>query len=210
MKQKEFLKQIIDLSFAYIEAHASNPDVVGFSEFLSESVVSEMNGNANASQKLTSEADDLGIRLVLLNRYAKEYVKMALEDSPLKTADEFSFLISLFALGSHTKSELINKMLLTKTSGTEVIKRLLNKGFIIEYDDATDKRSKRIEINEQGREVVLKLLPRISISSDLIKGNLSSSELQRVIFLLSKLENHHKDVFQNSSREELMKYWDLK
>lgn len=205
MNKEEFLKKVIEMSFRYFKETDSDFELAEFSSFLEHT----SNKSLDENKKLSSDADDLGIRLVLLNRYAKEYVKIALEDSDLNTADEFSFLITLFAMGSHTKSELTNKMLLTKTSGTEVIKRLLKKGLIKEYEDLEDKRSKRIEINERGQAKLFQVLPRISISSELIKGNLTSYELATLNRLLKKLEEHHKNIFATSSKEDISKHWKI-
>ena len=204
MDQKAFIKEVIDLAFGYLEDEPAEPNT---SEFLGY-LVQKLNGkNENsdmpAADKVTSEADDLGIRLVLLNRYAREYVKLALEHTPLQTSDEFPFLMALFAEGSFTKSELIHKMMLTKTSGIEVIKRLLKKGLIHVFDDLEDRRSKRVEISVEGRQLVLQLLPRMSHVSTLISGNLSPAELRNANSLLKKLQVHHRNLFENTSREEI-------
>ena len=207
MNKIEFLKQVVDISFAFIEGTQDDLDMHVFLQYLEAHLSQDSKNTAGEGGKLASAADDLGIKLVLLNRYAREYVKIALENSGLTTADEFSFLIALFANGSHTKSELIHKMLLTKTSGTEVIKRLLKRKLIYEYDDVNDKRSKRVEINDLGSAKVLELLPRISISSDLIKGNLTASELNQLNRLLTKLESHHKSVFEKNTKKDIAKHW---
>jgi hypothetical protein len=50
-------------------------------------------------------------------RYAKGYIKKALQESIIQTPDEFSFLITLMTFESLTKTELINKQVIEKTSG---------------------------------------------------------------------------------------------
>jgi len=203
MKQKEFLKEVVDLAFSYLEQNPSQPNTSEFVGFLTQKLDKQSNESSKSEGDINSETDDLGIRLVLLNRYAKEYVKIALENTDLQTADEFPFLIALFSGGSHTKSELINKMLLTKTSGTEVLKRLLRKELIVEYDDLEDKRSKRVDISDNGRKLVLNLLPRMANVSKLISGNLSHAELNTTNYLLKKLSHHHRTFFENTTREEI-------
>lgn len=208
MDQRELLKQIIDHLYDYA---ADRP---GGSLSLAQ-FVGYLNNQTGTVEKLATddsppaptapnnEADDLGIHLVLLYRYAKEYVKRVLKDSPLQTADEFSFLITLQYAGSHTKTELINKMVLTKTSGTEVIKRLKQAKFVREYRDPADKRSKRVAITPAGQDVLRELTPQMSIASRVITGNLSTTELRTVNYLLGKLEAHHKEQYATHGTEAL-------
>jgi len=52
------------------------------------------------------------------------------------------------------KTEVIYSMLLELSSGTDMLKRLSKKGFISEYDDEEDKRSKRVMLTAQGERIV--------------------------------------------------------
>jgi len=202
--QKEFLKRIIDFAFEYLEKSPSRPEVVEFAAFLSQrEKTKKKDRSLPKGSHQNSPADDLGIRLVLLNRYAKEYVKIALADTELQTADEFPFLMALLVGGSHTKSELFDKMLLTKTTGTEILKRLRLKGLVLESADKKDKRSKRVELSAKGKKLVLELLPRMSKVSELVSGNLSTSELGNLNYLLKKLSTHHRVFFAEHSEKEL-------
>ncbi|MEQ8924689.1 MAG: MarR family winged helix-turn-helix transcriptional regulator [Fulvivirga sp.] len=205
---EEILKKLIELFFTYSEnKNAKNLNLTEFVGFLNVELGEQGKSNEKTSKpnskSYNTETDDLGILLVLLNRYAKEYVKKALKDTPLSTADEFPFLISLLGTNSHTKTELINKMVLTKTSGTEVIKRLLKKGFIEEFEDANDKRSIRVKLTEEGKLLTLGMLPKMQMVSEIIKGGLSSTELTTLNYLLRKLEKHHKNIYEESGDVEL-------
>jgi len=207
MTQQDLLKKLIDLLYAYSsEEEGSSLSLTNFSAYLNAQVGGEQPTDT-AEYQYTTQSDELGISLVLLQRYAKAYVKKALADTSLSTGDEFSFLMMLFVAGNHTKTELINKMLLSKTSGIEVLKRLRKSGFIREYDDQEDKRSKRVAITPSGKQVVHHLLPRITGVSKLISGDLSESELRTLNFLLKKLEIYHKahfDLIYNEQLEQLI------
>jgi DNA-binding MarR family transcriptional regulator len=140
-------------------------------------------------------------------RYAKIYVKKALHDSPIQTADEFAFLINLMTFASLTKTELINKQVMEKTSGTEVIKRLAAQGMIREFADETDKRSVRVAISHKGRSEVIRLLPEMAKVSQIVVGNLSDAEIKTLSYLLKKLDFFHNDIFMNKrnlSLEEIL------
>jgi DNA-binding MarR family transcriptional regulator len=152
--------------------------------------------------------NDISILLVLMYRYAKGYIKKALKESIIQTPDEFSFLITLMTFESLTKTELINKQVIEKTSGTEVIKRLLNQKLIKEFADKEDKRSVRVCITQEGKKEVLTLLPQMQVVSKIVVGNLNEAETNSLAYLLKKLDYFHNDIFlnkKNLSLEELGK-----
>jgi DNA-binding MarR family transcriptional regulator len=140
---------------------------------------------------------NISILLVLMYRYARIYLKQAIKGSALNTPDEFSFLITLMTYKNMRKGELINRQVMEKTSGTEVIRRLLRRGMIAESDDINDKRGKLISITEQGRNEILKILPQMGNVSEIIVGNLSNDEVNTLSYLLKKLDHFHNDIYRN-------------
>jgi DNA-binding MarR family transcriptional regulator len=52
---------------------------------------------------------------------------------------------------SLSKSELIQKQVMEKTSGTEIINRMIKMGLIESFNDETDKRSVRVKMTPAGR-----------------------------------------------------------
>ncbi|MEI7981805.1 MAG: winged helix DNA-binding protein [Bacteroidota bacterium] len=150
--------------------------------------------------------DNISILLVLMYRYVRIYIKKALKDSPVQTADEFSFLITLMTYESMTKTELITNQVMEKTSGTEIIKRLLKQGLIREFADPDDRRSVRVSITEKGRKELTATFPGMNLVAKIVIGNLSQPEIRTLYYLLKKLDFHHNDIFQNKrgrSLEEL-------
>jgi DNA-binding MarR family transcriptional regulator len=140
---------------------------------------------------------DISILIVLMNHYAKGYIKKALRESCLQSSDEFSFLITLISYDSMIKSELITRQVMEKTSGSEVIRRLIKRGLIVESADEKDKRSIRVSITQSGREEILKILPLMSKVSEIVVGNLSREEINTLSYLLKKLDYFHNDIYLN-------------
>lgn len=154
-----------------------------------------------------NNASDISILLVLMYRYARGYTKKALRDSLLQTADEFSFLITLMTFESLIKSDLINKQIMEKTSGSEVIRRLKKNGLITESDDFADRRSIRVSITEKGRNEIRKILPAMSDVSNIIVGNLEKEEVNTLLYLLKKLDHFHNYLYTNNRKTPL---WEIK
>lgn len=164
---------------------------------LNESMLSEFGDN--------SIATDVSILVSLMFRYAKMYIKKALKDSLIKTADEFSFIITLLTHESLTKKELIGMQVMEKTSGIEIINRLVKLGLIEQFDDSTDLRSKRLKITESGKAELYSVLPMMSLVSKIVVGNLSTDEQNQLTYLLRKLDHFHNDIYHNERNEPLEK-----
>lgn len=159
--------------------------------------------NSEINQSQEGPATDISILIVLMFRYAKGYIRKALKSSKIKSADEFSFLITLLTYKSLTKTELIQKQVMEKTSGTEIINRLVRLGLIMQYEDEADKRSVRIKISDLGKSEIIGILPEMQKVSKIVTGNLTETEKNTLAYLLRKLENFHNDIFLNNKDAEL-------
>jgi len=157
----------------------------------------------DGSLKERSAPDNISILLVLMYRYVRLYLKKALSESPVQTAEEFSCLITLMTHESMTKTELINSQVLEKTSGTEIIKRLLKHGLIREFSDPDDRRSVRVAVTAKGREELIATLPEMNKVARIVTGDLSQSEIMTFFYLLKKLDIYHNDVFMHKRCKNL-------
>ncbi len=164
------------------------------------------------SQELAFQIDNNISRLVIyMSRYAKNYIKKALENTPLITAEDFTCLAVLHTHQDLTKGELITKNIQEKTSGTEVIRRLLAAGLAQQWDDDTDKRSKRIAITQKGKDLLAEVFVDMTKVGKMVTGDLTITEKMNLQYLLQKLENFHNDVYLNktiATKQHLMEMAD--
>jgi DNA-binding MarR family transcriptional regulator len=216
MKAKHILIDLLDYLELYVsenEKNSRNLSTVDFIGFLNNNIeIQSLKRDAVSGGKedfLTDEfsqnkiSTDISILVTLLFRYAKNYIKKALKDSKINTADEFSFMITLLTYDSLSKQELINLQVMEKTSGIEIINRLIKKGFICQFNDETDRRSKRIKITENGRKELLSILPQMNMVSKIIVGKLTEEEQRSLLNILNKLDEFHNDIFINQKHIEL-------
>ncbi len=148
---------------------------------------------------VSSENTELGSLVSLMYRYVKIYAKRAMENSPLNNVDDFTYLIILMSHGTMTKTELISHNVHEKTTGMEIIKRLIKLGFLEQTAAPTDGRSQIVNISAAGQQVLFPLLIEMKKVSTIANGNLTNDELKTLIGLLHKLETFHKDIL-NSER----------
>jgi DNA-binding MarR family transcriptional regulator len=164
------------------------------------------------TQELAYQIDNaIGRLLVYMSRYAKSYIKKTLEGTPLQSQDDFTCLAILMTHESLSKSDLISRNMQEKTSGAEVIRRLLAAGMVKQWDDTIDKRSVRISITERGKELLHQVLDDMNHVGKIITGNLNYSEKLEFHYLLQKLETFHfqlhdEKVIQN---KDDIRYFEL-
>lgn len=138
-------------------------------------------------------------------RYMRYFVRKAIKDPPLQTIDEYSYLITLMAKGEMTKTELNNYNVIEKTSGSEIIRRLLKGGLISQTRNLQDRRSLLLSITPKGREVVKELLPRMQQSSDLLLRDLSWDQKIFLHSLHEQLYESNHSLFLTERDSDLAK-----
>jgi DNA-binding MarR family transcriptional regulator len=134
---------------------------------------------------------ELTFLLIMQSKHYKMYCKKALLNSEINTPDGYSFLYHLTLVESFRKMELINIHLLEAPTGIEVIKRLLKKELIEEYDDKDDKRAKRVRITEKGKNEVEKLAPLMQEVYSNMSAEMNMNEKLHIISFLKKFNNYH-------------------
>lgn len=138
-------------------------------------------------------------------RYMRYFVRKAIKNTPLQTIDEYSYLITLMAKGEMTKTELNNYNVVEKTSGSEIIRRLLKSGLISQTRNLQDRRSLLLSITPKGREVVKELLPRMQQSSDLLLRDLSWDQKIFLHSLHEQLYESNHSLFLTERDSDLAK-----
>jgi DNA-binding MarR family transcriptional regulator len=213
MKKNEILITLINHFFSF-DAEMGNQEAYSMDEFIgylnsksgtTELAMREISGENKGwfNDEYRNTTSDISILIVLMNHYAKWYIKKVLMDSSLNTPDEFSFLITLMTYDSLSKSELITKQVMEKTSGSEIIRRLIKRGLIVESADENDKRSVRVSITKSGREEIVRILPLMSNVTKIVVGNLSNEEINTLSYLLKKLDYFHNDIYLSQRDQSL-------
>jgi len=211
MKSYQLIHQLIDLVELLEEENPGQEvSIRDFTGFLLNKVgnVTEHDVNSesrfgdsdNAALDIAYQLDNnIGRLFVFMSRYAKSYIKKALEGTPLQTAEDFTALAILLTHKHLSKTELIGYNLQEKTSGTEVIRRLIAAGLVRQWDDVQDKRSKHIAITDEGKELLFRVFIDTSHVGKIITGELTVAEKFTLQYLLQKLENFHLEHYEKKT-----------
>lgn len=197
MKSKRLLIEIIELLEKFENTTDSGKEIVSLDDFIlflqqNRTVKEDKNDIVHIAQNVS-----------FLHRYSKFYIKKALKGSLLQTVDEYTYLVALFNEESLSKTEINNRNVLEKTSGNEVMKRLLNAQLIGERRDEEDRRKMRVFITDKGRAELMKVFPDLWKSATLLSGILSLPEKESFLEISDKLCDFHKDIFVNCKENEI-------
>ncbi len=138
-----------------------------------------------------------------MNRYVDNYAKRSLPQTMVPSIDEFTYLIVLLGIDSMTKSELILYNAHQITSGTEIIKRLVRKGYLREFADEKDKRSVRVALTDLGRTAIYSTSTVTKQISELATLKLSDEELMFLVNILKKLDVFHDHLFRTQRQSDV-------
>lgn len=123
----------------------------------------------------------------IINKRYKGMVKEVLADSEVSNADSYSFLYHLFMVDSFRKMEIVEIHEIPAPSGIEILKRLLTKGLIEEFDDPRDKRAKRVRISSKGKLEIENLAPRMAQLNEQFSQILGQQKKLQLIALLQSI-----------------------
>ena len=171
----------------FLNSHLSQPDN---NSFRPDVRLGDKENNIQQNQAYQLD-NNIGRLFVYMSRYARSYIKKALDGTPLQSPEDFTCLAILLTHDHLSKTDLINKNLQEKTSGTEVIRRLIEAGLIDQWNDEKDKRGKRIGITQKGKELLYAVFKDMSMVGQIVTGTLTLSEKLTLQYLLQKLENFH-------------------
>jgi len=199
--QVEEAKTVLDWLAAYREAKGDKAplDERTFAKWLATQggVTGEAPENANWDGLIS-------MHLGFMANYATFYARRLFRQSDIYSMTDWAFLATLQQTGAMKKSALIQHNILEKSSGTEVLKRLLKQGFIEEQPDPDDRRAKQVRLTESGKAAVNEANAKVFPMGKVVTGNLTAAEKQTLLSLLQKLHRFHDPIFKGYTEEELV------
>ena len=185
------LQELITFLEKYTQEKSSDPnDLKEFILWLSSYIFDAAHSKDTNFDENTLNME-LTFLLIMQNKHYKAYTKKALMNSEINTPDSYSFLYHLNFVDSFRKMELINIHLLEPPSGIEILKRLLKKELIEEFEDPDDKRAKRVRITLKGKNEIEQFDPLMQKVYERMASEMSLNEKLHVISYLKKLNDFH-------------------
>ena len=136
------------------------------------------------------------------------YSAVALLETELKSIEEFSLLHIIYHLNEPRKTEAIYTGLYELSTGTDMLNRLKKLGYLNEYGDKEDKRSKRLKVTTKGEKALTISKERIMKLAEMMFFDLSEDDKLLCFQLLKGVEVKFAGIWQthkNKGFEDIYK-----
>ena len=147
----------------------------------------------------------------ILGRISKlhsAYAVITLKECGLNNFDEFLYMSSIANTETPKKTKVIYDNFNELSSGLLILDRLNKKGFVVEEEDKSDKRSKRLKLSKKGTALLTKCYQQMGILNQWFFKAVSKEDIDLCIHLLSDVEVDYSSRWledKGKSFEELIK-----
>ncbi len=202
--QIDFIRQLLDLAEAY-ESEGGNTQIFDHEDFISWLISSQQRRFGDQADPMFGAPTNALITMYfsIIGRYAQFYGRRIFRHSIVYSEDDWGVLVSLYPDLKMKKTEVMRHCIMEKSSGNEVLKRLLKQGLLRETPHPDDKRSKLIELTDAGRVAFQSIQGGISKLSNAVVADLTEEEKGQLLHILSKLNRYHKPIFEEADEEVL-------
>lgn len=146
-----------------------------------------------------------GVLMRLIGRIFKLhaiYTAAAMEGMGINTVDEYSLLNTVQQLNEPRKTEAIYAALQELSTGTDMLARLKKLGYLTEYADQEDKRSKRLKVTPKGEKVLVTCRKRMSQLAEIMFHDVNEDDKKLCIQLLKGVETKFSGIWQSHKGKE--------
>jgi len=194
MKEYSIIKKLIDWAEKYDSQLTEGEQWVdgNFASWLSNEVkpvitINDVHDDVNG---------DISMLIIFMYKYASFYSRKIFKHSLIYSIEDFGVLATLLPDKQLIKADVIRQCISEKSSGNEVLKRLLRQKLIKETNNPADKRSKLLQITFDGLNEMNSLWGKMDKMGALITGNLTEHEKIILLDMLSKLHQFHNPLFE--------------
>ncbi|MCD9856741.1 MarR family transcriptional regulator [Epilithonimonas sp. JDS] len=159
----------------------------------------------NENHQVSYTENEICKQVILLGRYSRLLIRKGLGEFPDLANEEFTYLYRLKDEPFLTKIQLIERNGHEKQTGTQIIKRLLEAGFLEEKNDLDDKRSKRLNLTKKGEETFHRSVAKVNQTSKLLSRRLTKDEKNELLRILKKLNEFHFHMYTDYKSTDIEK-----
>ncbi|MDD4575092.1 MAG: MarR family winged helix-turn-helix transcriptional regulator [Bacteroidales bacterium] len=163
-----------------------------------------MNKNAslNPLEEKTVSEKDLNVYLLNLvsriSKFQRLYTKHFFQDFKVKSMEEYNFLLTIDKLDSPSKSDVYAQNVIELTTGTKIIKRLIDLDFVKEAEDKLDKRVKRLKLSAKGKKEMADIQKRLHNIDDEKLGYISLEDKNLLLEILNNINQYHTEIYERN------------
>ncbi len=200
----DFIRKLLDLVQEY-ESGGGNTDAFDREDFISWLTTrpSRLVKKEEISPAGAPLNGLIAMYLSFMARYAQFYGRRVFRDTAIYSEDDWGVLITLYPDLQLKKTDVIRQCIMEKSSGNEVLKRMLKQGLLREHVHPGDNRAKLIGLTDAGRAAFESVQTGVAKLSDTVVADLTAEEKTSLLHILNKLNRYHKPVFEAADEEVL-------
>lgn len=130
-----------------------------------------------------------------LSRFSQIYSKKVLLTLEMKNIDDFVYIGTIGQMINPKKIEVIQAHMTEVTTGTAIIARLVDAGWVIEEPDPSDARSKRLSLTKKGHELWNRAYPEMRKVARTTFDALTEAEAEIFLSIAEKLDRIHTGMY---------------
>jgi DNA-binding MarR family transcriptional regulator len=132
-----------------------------------------------------------GLLLKIIGRISRlhmMYSNLALEGTGVNQIEEFGILLTIESHKNPRKTEVIYDSLMELSSGTDMVNRLIKRGFVTEHNDKEDKRAKRLQLTQAGSKAIIKCKEKVVRMVTMMTADMADDDQKICVQLLKGME----------------------
>ncbi len=137
------------------------------------------------------------------------YMRIALKETPMPSIESLMICAALNNLGESRKTDVINYAMLEISTGTDIINRLIKKGFIYQRTDSNDKRSRLLTLSDSGKEALFQSFRKASVARDILLSDITEDDKILVSQILYPIQEKHAKFSVESKGKTIEEIYDL-
>lgn len=193
--------KIVELVCLYHQffIETGSDDLKKFNAWMSQNAIVASSEEPSISEK--DKNSHILTLLYRLSKFTRLYNKNFFQEFNVKTIEEYYFLNSIRKLGSPAKSEVYLHNVVETTTGTKILKRLIDMKLVKELDDRLDKRIKRVKLTHKGETEIENLEASFSHMDEELLGYLSPESKEGMLNALFEINNYHTELYEHFPEE---------
>ena len=185
-------------------------DFARFGIWLNNEIPSEQDTSSTPQEVLEGDKNTkIGYYLGELIEFSDHWTKLAFRNLPITGWTDFGILKGVEYSDTPTKKELVQHAVAEQSTIFEAIKRLQKYGLLEEVIDKDDRRVRRVKMTKEGKKVIDAATHQAIQLSNLFVADLSEDEKKVLIDILLKLNNFHRDLYQEMPKEKVVETYGL-
>lgn len=136
--------------------------------------------------------EDIGGKIKKINNLMQREIEKEITKNSNLTKNQSVILDYIYSEEEKQiyQKDIEQKLLIRRSTATEILNRMEQKDLIIRKSDPLDSRKKVLTLTATGKKIAIMDIDKIDILENKIRKNLTNEEIKTLLFILDKIEKN--------------------